>query len=85
MASDHRTPKRKQAASGVDATLAARSASAAKKNKMRLAAEQQIDKFMKKVGYTNLAERTDEQGRRWNEIGTARGRAAVVESESDGE
>lgn len=47
--------------------------------------EQQIDDFMKKVGYANPSERTDENGWRWFEYKSARGRAGVVESTSDGQ
>ena len=40
---------------------------------------------MKKVGYTNPSERTDDHGWRWFEFGLMKGRAGIVQSESDGE
>ncbi len=44
-------------------------------------AEEQIDNFMRQVGYKNPAERTDEAGWRYFELGSASGRACVSESE----
>lgn len=52
---------------------------------LKEAAEHQIDEFMKKVGYRNPSARTDDHGWRWFEFASAKGRAGVVQSESDGE
>jgi hypothetical protein len=62
-----------------------REMSATKRDKIRKATEQQIDEFMKRVGYANPAERTDENGGRWFNYGSAKGRAGIIESDSDGE
>jgi hypothetical protein len=91
------TPKGKKAKSKAVARPAAAKRSAAKSNpnaplasaaeskNTKQAVEQQIDDFMKKVGYANPSERTDENGWRWFEYKSARGRAGVVESASDGQ
>lgn len=85
MAKARRTPRHLRAKPEADAPVASSSGSAAKPEKIRQAAELKIDKFMKRVGYDNPAERTDENGWRWLKFGSAQGRAGVVESDSDGE
>ncbi|MCL4298467.1 MAG: hypothetical protein KJ077_22210 [Anaerolineae bacterium] len=52
-----------------------------KRKQLKLAAEGQIDAFMRDVGYTDPAARTDEQGWRWFQMGSAEGRAGVLESD----
>ncbi len=84
MAKDPRTKKRQPKSKAVEPPLSPERA-AAKRKKLKLTAERQIDEFMKKVGCPDPSERTDENGWRWFEYQTARGRAGVVESESDGE
>jgi hypothetical protein len=95
------TPKRKKAKSKAVARPADAKRSAAKfktkgplapaatsdaeSKNTKQAVEQQIDDFMKQVGYANPSERTDENGWRWFEYKSARGRAGVVESASDGQ
>ena len=54
-----------------------------KRRQIKQAAEAQIDEFMRKVGYSNSAERTDEQGWRYLQLGSAEGRAGIVESEGE--
>ncbi len=85
MAKNSRNAKRGQATSGADAPPVWREMSAAQLEKMRQKTEQQIDEFMKRVGYANPSERTDDQGWRWFDYGSAKGRAGIVESDSDGE
>ena len=48
--------------------------------KLKQKAEASIDAFMRKVGYSNLAERIDEDGWRYFELGSAKGRAGVIEN-----
>jgi hypothetical protein len=84
MAKDARSSKRHRGMTKEDAIAASAAKTAAKLKKMRQAAELQIDKFMKKVGYTNPSERTDEEGWRWFNFGSAKGRVGIVESEADG-
>jgi hypothetical protein len=50
---------------------------------IKQAAEAQIDEFMKKVGITDPATQTDEHGWRFFGLGSAKGRASVVESEGE--
>ena len=57
--------------------------SAAQLEKMKKTAEWQIDEFMKKVGYVNPAERTDEDGWRWFDFGGVKGRAGITGSNED--
>lgn len=83
MASGARTYKPKRVKPKADAAPKSRIMSPAKRKKLRRAAELQIDKFMKRVGYTNPSERIDGDGWRWFEYGAARGRAGIVESGSD--
>jgi hypothetical protein len=85
MARDSRTSKQSQTMSKADAPPVSRKMSPAKLKRLRHATERQIDEFMKRVGYTNPSERTDDHGWRWFEFGSAKGRAGVVESDSDGE
>jgi hypothetical protein len=59
--------------------------SAAKLKRIKQAAEKQIDDFMKQIGCPDPSERTDEQGWRWFEYRSARGRAGILESESNNE
>lgn len=47
------------------------------------AAESQIDAFMRKVGYENPSNMTDEVGRRFFTFGSAKGCAGVIESENE--
>lgn len=56
-----------------------------KRKEIRQAIENEIDEFIKQVGYANPADLTDEQGWRWFEYGSANGRAGVVESRVDQE
>ena len=53
------------------------------KKESKEAAESQIDAFMRKVGIEDPAAMTDEEGWRFFELGSARGRAGVVESENE--
>jgi hypothetical protein len=85
MARDPRTSKQSQTMPKADAPPVSRKMSPAKLKRLRHATELQIDEFMKRVGYTNPSERTDDHGWRWFEFGSAKGRAGVVESDSDGE
>ena len=85
MAKDPRTSKTSKAMPRADAPQKSRKMSPAKLKRNKRAAELQIDEFMKRVGYANPSERTDDRGWRWFEFGTMKGRAAVVQSESDGE
>jgi hypothetical protein len=80
-----RAVKRRRAKSKVDAPSVSRRISATEHQRIRQAVELQIDEFMKKVGYSDPSKRTDEQGWRWFEFGSARGRAGLVQSESDGQ
>jgi hypothetical protein len=57
--------------------------SAAQLEKMKKTAEWQIDEFLKKVGYVNPAERTDEDGWRWFDFGGVKGRAGITGSNED--
>jgi hypothetical protein len=52
-----------------------------KRQEIKQAAETQIDEFMRKVGYSNPAERTDEHGWRYLQLGSAEGRAGIAESD----
>ncbi len=52
-----------------------------KRKQLKQAAEAQIDAFMREVGYDDPAGRTDEEGWRWFQLGSAEGRAGVMESE----
>ncbi len=83
MAKGARTDKTKHVKPKADAAPKSRTMSPAKRKALRRAAELQIDKFMKRVGYTNPSERIDGDGWRWFEYGSARGRAGIVESGSD--
>lgn len=47
------------------------------------AVEAQIDDFMRKVGYADPAVRTDEEGWRWFALGSAEGRAGVIEKDGE--
>ncbi len=85
MARNPRTSKRRIGTPGIDAPPIARQMSDAELEKIREGTEQEIDDFMKRVGYTNPAERTDDQGWRWFHFGTATGRVGIVESDSDRE
>jgi hypothetical protein len=85
MVSGPRTSKTSKATPMGDASPKSRKMSPAKLKRSKRAAELQIDKFMKRVGYTNPSERTDDRGWRWFEFGSMKGRAAIVQSESDGE
>ncbi len=85
MAKNPRTSQDDRAPSEADTPPVARKMSPAKLEKTRRATELRIDAFMKKVGFANPAERTDDQGWRWFEFGSARGRVGIVASESDGE
>ncbi len=85
MARNPRTLKRPQAKPEADAPPVFRDLSAAKLGKIKHATELRIDAFMKSVGYANPAERTDEEGWRWFDFGSAKGRAGIVESDADGE
>ncbi len=85
MARNPRTSKRRVGTPGTDAPPVARQMSDEEIEKIRQATEQEIDDFMKRVGYANPAERTDEQGWRWFNYGSARGRVGIVASQSDGE
>lgn len=80
-----RTSKVKKAKSKAAAQPAAAKESTTEPRYTKQAVEQQIDDFMKQVGYANPSERTDENGWRWFEYKSARGRAAVVDSPSDGQ
>jgi hypothetical protein len=53
-----------------------------KRQKLRKSAEKQIDDFMRKVGW-NPAAQTDEHGWRWFEVGSALGRAGVLDSDDN--
>ena len=77
------TLKRRQAIS--DVSRVSPDKSEAKLEKVRQATERQIDEFMKRVGYANPSERTDEQGWRWFDYGSAKGRAGIVVSDPGGE
>jgi hypothetical protein len=83
MTEDAATPTRSQDLSAAGAPPVPEKASAEQLMQIRLAAELQIDTFMKMVGYANPAERTDEQGNRWFELGSAKGHAGVVESDGE--
>ena len=83
MARDRRTLKRKSS-SKADAPTASRNKTAAELDEIRRATEKQIDKFMKKAGDSTPLLRTDEEGWRWFEYRSVRGRAGIVQSESDG-
>jgi hypothetical protein len=85
MAKDARTAKRTRNKSKADANTASRKRSAAELDKIKRAAEQQIDEFMKTVGDSNPFGRTDEEGWRWFEYRSVRGRAGIVQSDTDGE
>ncbi len=85
MARNRRAYKYSQTTRDADAPPAWRDLSESKRDKIKKATEQQIDDFMKRVGYANPAERTDENGGRWFNYGSARGRAGLIESDSDGE
>lgn len=52
-----------------------------KRKQLKQAAEAQIDTFMRGVGYDDPASRTDEEGGRWFQMGSAEGRVAVLESD----
>jgi hypothetical protein len=47
------------------------------------ALEAEIDTFLRKVGYQNLAERTDEAGWRYFDFGSAEGRAGAIALEGE--
>ncbi len=49
----------------------------------RKAAEGHIDDFLRKVGYENLAERTDEQGWRHVQLESASGRVGVIDADGE--
>lgn len=85
MAKDTRTEKRRRNKSKADGTAASQKRSAAELDKIKRAAEQQIDEFMKTVGDSNPFGRTDEEGWRWFEYRSVRGRAGIVQSDTDGE
>jgi hypothetical protein len=85
MARDPRTSKQSQTMPKADAPPVSRKTSPAKLKRLKRATELQIDEFMKRVGYTNPSERTDDHGWRWFEFGSVKGRAGVVKSDSDGE
>lgn len=53
------------------------------RNKLKEATEAQIDAFMKKVGIPDPVNMTDEEGWRFFQLGSARGRAGVIESEEE--
>lgn len=55
--------------------------SPARRKQLKQAAEAQIDVFMREVGYEDPASRTDEDGWRWFQMGSAEGRAGVIETE----
>lgn len=78
-----RPSRRSKALSEAGASPEAEKASAEKLSQIKQAAESQIDAFMRKVGYANPAERTDERGWRWFNLGSAEGRAAVIESDGE--
>jgi hypothetical protein len=75
--------KRSQALAEAGAPQPKPGVSPAKLRQLKKAAEAQIDDFMKKVGYTNPAERTDQQGWRYLGLGSAEGRAGVVELDGE--
>lgn len=52
-----------------------------KRKQLKQAVEAQIDAFMHEVGYEDPASRTDEEGWRWFQLGSAEGRASVIESD----
>ncbi len=83
MARNPRASKRRVGTPGMDAPPVARQMSDEEIEKIRQATEQEVDDFMRRVGYANPAERTDEQGWRWFELGSARGRVGLVASQSD--
>lgn len=53
-----------------------------KRKQLKLAAEAQIDAFMREVGISDPAAMTDEQGWRHLQLGSAGGRVGVLESEA---
>lgn len=53
------------------------------KEESKQAAESQIDAFMRKVGIEDPSTMTDEKGWRFLKLGSAEGRAGVVESENE--
>ena len=85
MAKKSSTPKRRQARQKGVIIQAPPKRSEAKLKRIKQAAEKQIDDFMKQIGCPDPAERTDEHGWRWFEYRSARGRAGVLESESNKE
>ncbi len=85
MARNRRAYKYSQTTPDAEAPPVWQTMSATKRDKIKKATEQQIDEFMKRVGYSNPVERTDENGGRWFNYGSAQGRAGIVESDSDGE
>jgi hypothetical protein len=84
-AKERRTSKRNRTHSKADALAGPRAVSATARDEMRKVAEQQIDEFIKKIGDSNPLQRTDEEGWRWFEYRTVRGRAGIVQSDTDGE
>ncbi len=85
MARNRRAFKYSQTTSGAEAPPVWRELSATKRDKIKHTTEQQIDDFMKRVGYANPSERTDENGGRWFNYGSVQGRAGIIESDADGE
>lgn len=83
MAKDRRNEKRDPAIPDEDESPMPSKKSAARLDKMKKAAEWQIDEFMKKVGYVNPGERTDADGWRWFDFGGVKGRAGITGSNED--
>jgi hypothetical protein len=75
--------KRTQALTEAGAPQLQAKTSPAKLRQMKRAAEAQIDDFMKRIGYTNPTERTDPQGWRRFDLGSAAGWAGVIEFDGE--